>query len=71
MIFDYFDVFEGSIEFLMALGSIVGMLGVIVGLLGWLFLGQFKRHKMIGVIIISVILLAVCGLNTGMRYFRI
>jgi len=71
MIFDYFDVFEESIEFLMALGSIVGMLGVIVGLLGWLFLGQFKRHKMIGVIIISVILLAVCGLNTGMVYFRI
>ena len=71
MIFDYFDVFEESIEFLMALGSIVGMLGVIIGLLGWLFLGQFKRHKMIGVIIVSVILLAVCGLNTGMRYFRI
>lgn len=71
MIFDYFDVFEESIEFLMALGSIVGMLGVIIGLLGWLFLGQFKRHKMIGVIIISVILLAVCGLNTGMVYFRI
>ncbi len=71
MIFDYFDVFEQSIEFLMALGSIVGMLGVIIGLLGWLFLGQFKRHRMIGVIIVSVILLAVCGLNTGMRYFRI
>lgn len=71
MIFDYFDVFEESIEFLMALGSIVGMLGFIVGLLGWIFLGQFKRHKMVGVIIVSIILMAVCGLNTGMVYFRI
>jgi len=71
MIFDYFDVFEESIEFLMALGSIVGMLGFIIGLLGWLFLGQFRRHKMIGVIIVSVILLAICGLNTGITYFRI
>jgi len=71
MIFDYFDVFEESFEFLMALGSIVGMLGIIIGLLGWLFLGQFRRHKMIGVIIVSVILLAICGLNTGMTYFRI
>ena len=71
MIFDYFDVFEESIEFLMALGSIVGMLGFIVGLLGWLFLGQFNRHKMIGVIVVSVILMAVCGLNTGIVYFRI
>jgi len=71
MIFDYFDVFEESFEFLMALGSIVGMLGIIIGLLGWLFLGQFRRHKMIGVIIVSVILLAICGLNTGITYFRI
>ncbi|KKL78105.1 hypothetical protein LCGC14_2028200, partial [marine sediment metagenome] len=65
MIFDYFDEVEESIQFLLALGSIIGMLGIIVGILGWLFLGQFKRHKMIGVIVVSVILLAVCGLTTG------
>ncbi|KKM85148.1 hypothetical protein LCGC14_1291970 [marine sediment metagenome] len=71
MIFDYFDGMEESIEFLVALGSIIGMLGIVVGILGWLFLGQFKRHKMIGVVIVSVILLAVCGLTTGIKYFRI
>ena len=71
MIFDYFDGVEESIEFLIALGSIIGMLGIIVGILGWLFLGQFKRHKMISVIVVSVILLAVCGLTTGIKYFRI
>lgn len=71
MIFNYFDGFEETMEFLMALGSIIGMLGLIFGLLGWLFLGPFQRHKMIKVVVISIILLGVCGLNTGMRYFRI
>ncbi len=71
MIFDYFDGLEEAIEFLLALGSIIGMLGFIAGLFGLLFLGQFNRHKMVGVLIVSVLLLVVCGLNTGMRYFRI
>lgn len=71
MIFDYFDGIAKAIEFLMALGSIIGMLGLIVGILGWLFLGQFQRHKMTGVIIVSIILLAICGVHTGIKYFRI
>jgi hypothetical protein len=71
MMLDYFDGIAESIEFLMALGSIIGMLGLIVGILGWLSLGQFQRHKMIPVIIASIILLAVCGIHTGIRYFRI
>lgn len=71
MIFDYFDGVGEAIEFLIALGSIIGMLGLIVGILGWLFLGQFQRHKMIGVIVVSIILLTVCGLHTGLKYFGI
>jgi len=71
MIFDYFDGIEGAIEFLVALGSIVGMLGLIVGILGWLALGQFQKHKMIGVIVVSIILLTICGVHTGIKYFRI
>ena len=69
--FDYFDGLADAIEFLMALGSVIGLLGLIVGILGILFLGQFKRHKMVGVIVVSIILLAVCGLHTGIKYFRI
>ena len=71
MIFDYLEDFAEIIEFLLALGSIVGMLGLIIGLIGWLLLGQFQRQKMIGLMIVSVILLMVCGVNTGIRYFRI
>ena len=71
MLFDYFDGIAEAIEFLIALGSIIGLLGLIVGILGWLFMGQFQRHKMIGVVVVSIILLGVCGLYTGVRYFRI
>jgi len=71
MMFDYFDQIGEAIKFLLALGSIIGLLGLIIGILGWLFLGQFQRHKMIGVVVVSIILLTVCGINTGLRYFRI
>jgi len=71
MIFDYFDGIAEAIEFLMALGSIVGMLGLIIGIIGWLALGQFQRHKMLSVILVSIILLTVCGIHTGIKYFRI
>ena len=71
MILDYFDDVGEGIEFLLALGSIMGMLGLIVGILGYLLMGQFKKHKMIPVIVVSIILLAVCGLTTGTKYFRI
>ena len=71
MMLDYFDGIKEAIEFLIALGSIIGMLGLIVGILGWLFLGQFQRHKMIGVIIFSIVLLTICGLHTGLMYFEI
>ncbi len=71
MMFDYFDQIGEAIKFLLAIGSIIGLLGLIIGILGWLFLGQFQRHKMIGVVVVSIVLLTVCGINTGLRYFRI
>ena len=71
MILDFFDVVGVGVEFLIALGSMIGFLGFVVGLLGWLFLGQFQRHKMIGVIVVSIILLGVCGTFTGLKYFHI
>jgi hypothetical protein len=71
MLFDYFNGVGEAVEFLIALGSIIGMLGLIIGLLGTLVFGHFQRRKMIGVIIVSIILLTVCGLHTGLKYFRI
>lgn len=71
VVFDYFeDVLEG-IEYLIALGSILGLLGLLIGMILLIWGGQRYRYKMIGVIIASIVLLAVCGLNTGIKYFRI
>jgi len=67
----FFGMFQDAFEFLIALGSIIGLLGLIIGILGWLFLGQFQRHKMISVIIVSVVLLILCGMYTGVSYFNI
>ena len=72
MIFwNYFDQVIEGIELIIVFGSIIGLLGLIVGVLGLLFLGQFQRAKMAKVILVSVVLLAICGLHTGIKYFRI
>ena len=71
VVFDYFeDVLEGF-EYLIALGSIVGLFGLMIGIIFLIWGGQRVRNKMIGVIISSFVLLAVCGLDTGIKYFRI
>ena len=70
MILDYFDQVGEGIEFLIALGSIMGVLGFIIGLIFFIFGGRM-RYKMTGVMIVSIILLAICGLSTGFNYFRI
>ena len=70
MIFDYFDQVGEGIEFLIAFGSIMGVLGFIVGLVFFIFGGRM-RYKMTGVMIGSLILIAICGINTGFNYFRI
>jgi len=71
VVFDYFeDVLEGF-EYLIALGSIVGLFGFMIGIIFLIWGGQRYRNKMIGVIIASFVLLAVCGLDTGIKYFRV
>lgn len=69
--FNYLSNMSNAVEFLIALGSIVGLLGLLVALVFLIWGSPRMRGKMVGVIIISIILLAVCGLNTGIKYFRI
>ena len=71
VLLDYFDQFIDGIEFLIALGSIIGVLGLIVGFIFLIWGTSRMRGRMIGVIVISFILLAVCGFNTGLIYFHI
>ncbi|MFX1314418.1 MAG: hypothetical protein ACFE9T_01010 [Promethearchaeota archaeon] len=71
MFYSYFDALADAIEFLVALGSVMGLLGLIVGILGYMFSSGYFRHKFIGIIIFSFILLAVCGVYTGINYFHL
>ena len=71
MMLDFFEQMGEAVEYLVALGSLMGVLGLIVGIIGFISLGQFRRHQMIGVIIVSIMLLAVCGTATGFNYFHI
>ena len=71
VVFDYFESVLEGIEYLIALGSIMGLLGFIIGMILLVWGGQRYRSKMIGVIVASIVLLAVCGLNTGIKYFKI
>jgi len=71
VVFDYLKGVLEGIEYLIALGSILGLLGFVIGMIFLIWGGNRYRNKMIGVIIASFVLLAVCGLNTGIKYFRI
>jgi hypothetical protein len=71
VMFDYFeDVIEGF-EFLIAFGSLMGLIGFIVGLIFVVWGSSRLRYKMIGVTVVSLLLLAICGFSTGIKYFRI
>jgi hypothetical protein len=60
-----------GIEFLIAVGSIMGLLGLVLGIIFFLVGGPRTRMKMIRVILISIILVSICGLYTGKKYFRL
>ena len=71
VMFDYFeDILEGF-EFLIAFGSLMGLIGFIVGLIFVVWGSSRLRYKMIGVTVVSLLLLAICGFSTGIKYFRI
>ena len=69
--FDYFESVLEGVEFLIAVGSIVGLLGIFVGLIFLIWGSSRMRYKMVGVVLVSFLLLGVCGPDTGMKYFRV
>ena len=72
MIFaNYFDQVGDGIEFLIAVGSMMGILMLIIGLLGVTLSSKRQRKEFFSLLIIGIILLAVCGPTFGIRYFRI
>jgi VIT1/CCC1 family predicted Fe2+/Mn2+ transporter len=71
VLFDYFEDLMEDFEYIIALSSLVGLARLIVGIILAIRSGSRLRHKMLGVVVVSIILLAVCGVDTGFKYFRI
>lgn len=63
------DVFAGF-EFLMALGSLVGIFGVMLGGYMLFFGSRPFKTKGLKILLVSVVLLVLFGVTTGIKYFR-
>jgi MFS family permease len=68
---DYFDSVENAIQYLIAVGSLVGILGFVYGLIMFRWGSKRMRTASFGIIAVSLLLLGVCGVQTGIKYFRI
>lgn len=67
---EYLSRVEEGFEFLIALGSLIGLFGVIFGIL-ILLAGSHSKSTAIKLILISACLLGTTGMYTGIKYFRI
>ncbi|MBD3253786.1 MAG: hypothetical protein GF383_01770 [Candidatus Lokiarchaeota archaeon] len=68
----YFQRVTEGVEYLLALGSVLGLLGFVLGLIGFILGGSRVRGKMLFVMIASFVLMMVCGgYDRGLHYFRI
>jgi hypothetical protein len=63
--------YSGGIKFVIALGSIVGLLGLVLGLILFIIGGPRIRARMIRLLITSIALIIICGLYTGKKFFHI
>ena len=72
VLMDYFDQVIDGIEFLLAFGSIMGLLGLLIGLIGLIWGHKKSKVAFLKVFIISAVILAFCGgYQRGIKYFRI
>jgi hypothetical protein len=71
VIFDYVDQIGKGIEFLIALGSIIGVLGLIVGFVALFVSGNRMRKHVLALMVFCFILVIICGFDTGINYFNI
>ena len=69
--FEYFDQLIDGIEFFIALGSIIGLLGLIIGFLALVISGSRMRKHVLALMVFCFILVVLCGVDTGINYFHI
>ena len=65
----FFNIIGEGVEFLIAIGSIIGVFGIIISMLGVIVLSKYYKNKVIYILLPSIILICLCGFDTGLRYF--
>ncbi len=68
---DYLSEVTDGFEFLIAFLSLIGFIGILVGFAILFIGGRFNRGAAIKVIIVSMIMVGITGMYTGIKYFRI
>jgi hypothetical protein len=71
VIYNYFDKVAEGIEFLMAVGSLLGLFGLLYGLAAWFNTTPKGRGKLMKLFFVSLGLISICGIYTGFKYFGI
>ena len=67
----YISAVIDGFEFLIALGSLIGVFGLVVGAFLLFFGGRLYKDKGLKILLISILLVIVCGFNVGIKYFRL
>ena len=67
----YFSEVFAGFEFLIALASLIGIFGLVIGGFMLFFGGRPFKSKGLKIMLVSIVLLVLFGLNTGIKYFRL
>lgn len=68
---NYFDKVREAIEFIMAIGSLIGLFGLLYSVAWWHHTSKKGRGTLVSLFVVSLALIGICGLYTGIKYFRI
>ena len=68
---NYFDKVGEAIEFIMAIGSLIGIFGLLYSAALWNHTSKGGRGALISLLVVSIGLIGICGLYTGIKYFHI
>ena len=67
----YFLEVLAGFEFLIALASLIGIFGLVLGGFMLFFGGRPFKSKGLKIMLVSVVFLVLFGFNTGIKYFRL
>jgi len=72
MVFEnYIDKVFEAIEFVMAVGSLLGIFGLLYAAAWWNFSTGKRKAMLLKLVVASLGLIVLCGLYTGIKYFHL